>query len=455
MDISLNIQNYKLNWLKSINYNPKTLNIQLKTLDKDTFEKSNSISFNGVSNVDNYEFEQKFPRSFFRKLLKEIIPDAYSGIDLISMEEIDNFKKLGVLNKKSSVAIKALKRYKIDMFPVEKDIFILLENLSKKNPNLTLQELLKLKYPQAEKTLITQQANILNKISIMARTLPQDEYNELRELMNRSFDQMFAPNPLPENRFRRKEFIYHLKRIPFSDEKLRAKIIKEADKLPRATNSINAFIVKYAQPYQVKIDYVNNKIIKTPRTSEDIAIRLLMPSVATDDHIHPQTEFAKESLARKSGEQWAQDLSTMRVSILSSRKMNELKTDTPIDDFIKQIGEKDAILNIQNQIYRLKDIIDIWEDKKDYKNAATLCEYIILLSEELERRSDKIRINTSDVKEKLPKLKTKIEQLVEKPKAKRLKKAGHADNSHKGIYIERNGKTLENRKIQRHVAKFS
>ncbi|MDE6138098.1 MAG: hypothetical protein K2F57_01345, partial [Candidatus Gastranaerophilales bacterium] len=103
----------------------------------------------GIVNINN-DFELRFTKRFFKKLLREGLPDSYSDIILIPREDYDSLKMSGDLNKKSSIAIKALKEYRDNMFPIEKEIFTMLETMSKKNPDLTLQELLQLKYPQAE-----------------------------------------------------------------------------------------------------------------------------------------------------------------------------------------------------------------------------------------------------------------------------------------------------------------
>lgn len=129
----------------------------LNNIQADCFEKFSVSSsphrnvqfLGGIVNVNN-AFELKFTRKFFKKLLREGIPDGYSDITLIPRENYDDLIKSGDLNKRSIVAIKALKKYRDNMFPVEKEIFSMLETMSKKNPDLTLQELIRLKYPQAE-----------------------------------------------------------------------------------------------------------------------------------------------------------------------------------------------------------------------------------------------------------------------------------------------------------------
>ena len=77
-------------------------------------------------------------------LLCRRIPDAYTGKKMISQEDIDNLKNLGVFKKKSSIAMKWLKMYEECLFPIEKEIFYILKNLAKKHPDMNLQELLQM-----------------------------------------------------------------------------------------------------------------------------------------------------------------------------------------------------------------------------------------------------------------------------------------------------------------------
>ncbi len=412
-----------------------------------------SVNFLGGAAYISSEFETKFTKTFFKKLLREGISDAYSDIVLIPRENVDILKAQGDLNKKSSVAIKALKDYKNQMFPIEKEIFSILETLSKKHPDLTLQELLKLKYPKAEQILIKKQSNILNKINLMIRTLPRKEYIETRKVIQNSFDKIFEPDPIPEERFSRKIFLNELKNLKISNAKLKSKIIKTAKKLPQSSDSINAFIVKYSQPYKLRYQYETEEYIRITRDSEEIGLRLLEPSVGTDDHIHPQTAFRKESEARENGDKSVQDLSTLKVTILTTKRMNNLKTDTPIDKFIT-----DTDINIptyiQKQISDLTNIANKWTDLGRTQDAATLADYITVLKNEFDARSELVRINLEDFEAQIPRIKERAVKTEEKQTQKRLKKTGHADNSHKEHYIDKDGNIVENRKVQKHISRF-
>lgn len=422
----------------------------------DSFKRSilpKNVSFLGkIANISN-EFEIKFTRAFFKKLLKEVVPDAYSDIYLIPLEELDRLKALGVLNKKSSVAIKALKEFKDDMFTTEKTIFQMLETMSKKNPDLTLQELIKLKFPQAELSLIKQQSNILNKINIVIRKLPQTEYKETRKIIQEAFDRILEPNPIPENRFRRKDFLLALKKLNINNDELKQRIIKIAEKLPRSSDNINAFIVKYSQPYKVKFNNQTQTYTRIPRDSQEIGLRLLEPSVGTDEHIYPQTKFNQEFKEWLEKEDSGENFNQLRVTILTSKYMNNLKTDIPLDDFIKEHPKLPN--SIQNHVNRLIEIAEKWAQQGTLKEASVLCDYIKVLKNEFDIRSKIVKIDISKFETKIPAIKAKAQISLEKRKNKRLKKSGHADNSHKEHNTNKDGSQIENRKVQKHNSRFS
>ena len=449
------------------NKNQSKPNVQIYNQTPDCFIKSSNsdiksinelvphknVSFLcGIANISN-EFERKFTRKFFKKLVREIIPDAYSDINLIPREVIDTFKSLGTLNKKSSIAIKSLKEFKDDMFPIEKQIFLILENLSKKHPDMTLQELIKLKFPQAEQSLIKQQSNILNKINLLIRKLPQNEFQQTRKIIQEAFDKIFEPNPIPEKRFRRKDFIIALNENKISDQKIKNKIMKIAEKLPRSSQNINAFIVKYSQPYKLRYNYKTQSYIRLTRNSEELGLRLLEPSVGTDEHIYPQTKFDKEFKEWLENKNSEDEFNKLKVSILTSRFMNELKSDTPIDEFILKYPEIPQ--RIQKQIDKLTEIVDKWAKQGDLQEASLLCDYIKVVKNEFDLRSRYIKLDIDELEKKLPTIKAKEQKSIEKKKNKRLKKTGHADNSHKEHNTNKDGSLIENRKVQKHSYRFS
>ena len=153
-------------------------NIKLNTLERDVFVKeplpaTEDIAFTGQIKFTTNEFKKKFNKTFFKKLMREGIPDAYTGKEMISQEDIDSLKSLGAFKKKSVIAMKFLKQYEDCMPPIEREVYFILKNLAKKHPDLNLQELMQMKHKRAEEILIQQQTKILDKINMMIRVLPR------------------------------------------------------------------------------------------------------------------------------------------------------------------------------------------------------------------------------------------------------------------------------------------
>lgn len=418
-------------------------------------EPHRNINFLGGFVYINNTLKTQFTTKFFKKLAQEHLPCAYTGLEMIPRSSYDELIKTEALKKRGPVAIKFLKKFKNSMFETEKNIFTILETESKKHPELKLQELLQLKFPAAEQTLINQQSDVLNKINLMIRNLPTKEFQATRVVIKEAFDKIFTQNQLPENRFMRKDFIIKLKALNFSDQQEKNKILEVAEMLPNSENSINAFIVKYSQPYKTKIDE-NGNLIKIPRDSEELGLRLLQPSLASDEHIYPQTLYNKEDLAREKGNKAAQNLSASRVTILTTEKINNMKSDMLLDDFIK-ICPFDIKTNVQKHIDSLIHISQVWMKKGQIEDSYKLTEYIKVLKEEFQRRSKEIKIDTTELDKILPEIEysyknNRLKQITEKPSRVKVQKAS---NNHKAHQINSNGQILENRKVQKHSSRFS
>lgn len=382
-----------------------------------------SVTFQGHLAKAERIFENKFNKIFFRKIANEHLPCAYTGIEMISQKQFDELIQTKVLTGNSADVIKELKKFEKSLFPVENGIFNILKSLSEKYPEKNLQELLKLKYPIAEKKLIQQQANTLNRINMIIRDLPKEEFLKIREIVQESFDKIFAPNPNPQDRFKRKALLYKLKTQNLTNKKIQKRIIKLAEKLPNSETSVNSFIVKYSEPYRIRYENKNPKQI--PQTSEEIALRLLRPSLATEEHIYPQAMYRAEELAARNGDETAKNLSKLRVTILTSNYINEIKKDFLFDDFAPKV-KYNINENIQKHINKLIKIDKDWLNHGKIEDAALLTDYIMTLKEEFQRRSKIINIDIKDFEEKLPEIKDKIAKHIEKMENKKSKKVNHS-----------------------------
>lgn len=419
---STNFKQSKTNLLQSVLRPNSTMERQPVT---DIFKAQtlDSVTFQGHLAKAERIFENKFNKIFFRKIANEHLPCAYTGIEMISQKQFDELIQTKVLSGNSADVIKELKKFEKSLFPVENGIFNILKSLSEKYPEKNLQELLKLKYPIAEKKLIQQQANILNRINMVIRDLPKEEFLKIREIVQESFDKIFAPNPNPQDRFKRKALLYKLKTQNLTNKKIQKQIIKLAEKLPNSETSVNSFIVKYSEPYRIRYENKNPKRI--PQTSEEIALRLLRPSLATEEHIYPQAMYRAEELAARNGDETAKNLSKLRVTILTSNYINEIKKDFLFDDFAPKV-KYNINENIQKHINKLIKIDKDWLNHGKIEDAALLTDYIMTLKEEFQRRSKIINIDIKDFEEKLPEIKDKIAKHIEKMENKKSKKVNHS-----------------------------
>lgn len=419
---STNFKQSKTNLLQSVLRLNSTMERQPVT---DIFKAQtlDSVTFQGHLAKAERIFENKFNKIFFRKIANEHLPCAYTGIEMISQKQFDELIQTKVLTGNSADVIKELKKFEKSLFPVENGIFNILKSLSEKYPEKNLQELLKLKYPIAEKKLIQQQANTLNRINMVIRDLPKEEFLKIREIVQESFDKIFAPNPNPQDRFKRKALLYKLKTQNLTNKKIQKRIIKLAEKLPNSETSVNSFIVKYSEPYRIRYENKNPKRI--PQTSEEIALRLLRPSLATEEHIYPQAMYRAEELAARNGDETAKNLSKLRVTILTSNYINEIKKDFLFDDFAPKV-KYNINENIQKHINKLIKIDKDWLNHGKIEDAALLTDYIMTLKEEFQRRSKIINIDIKDFEEKLPEIKDKIAKHIEKMENKKSKKVNHS-----------------------------
>ena len=419
---STNFKQSKTNLLQSVLRPNSTMERQPVT---DIFKAQtlDSVTFQGHLAKAERIFENKFNKIFFRKIANEHLPCAYTGIEMISQKQFDELIQTKVLTGNSADVIKELKKFEKSLFPVENGIFNILKSLSEKYPEKNLQELLKLKYPIAEKKLIQQQANTLNQINMVIRDLPKEEFFKIREIVQESFDKIFAPNPNPQDRFKRKALLYKLKTQNLTNKKIQKQIIKLAEKLPNSETSVNSFIVKYSEPYRIRYENKNPKQI--PQTSEEIALRLLRPSLATEEHIYPQAMYRAEELAARNGDETAKNLSKLRVTILTSNYINEIKKDFLFDDFAPKV-KYNINENIQKHINKLIKIDKDWLNHGKIEDAALLTDYIMTLKEEFQRRSKIINIDIKDFEEKLPEIKDKIAKHIEKMENKKSKKVNHS-----------------------------
>ena len=257
------------------------------------------------------------------RLAKYDVPCPVCGRIMLDVDKFNKFEQKVMDTTNPTKILEYVEELKKYLHPVEVKIFEMMKLDNLKNPKMTLHDMLKIRLPESESKIVACQSQILGNIGIYSHNLPKEERINVLNLINETFARIIDSRET--SRFSRKIFLKKLKNI-FIPEHLRAnlklkfigefesmykkteyytkenlaeyvnsklsyvmqnwiytpeqeKIIEEAVKLPKAYNNIDAFIVKYA-----KRDY------KRDNPDQKIALRMLSNSLATVEHIKPQSK---------------------------------------------------------------------------------------------------------------------------------------------------------------------
>lgn len=233
-------------------------------LKQDTFVKSSQINFGSATS-------QSAPLKKLRNMI-----DPYSGITMLSSNELSIAEKTLDKCKDAQSAVKVLSRYTKNMLPVEKEMFDIFKKYSKQVPNGSFVDCLNNLRPEAHKKLMLEEFDILDKVDDMSRNASPDLALAVRHKTTKCRDVILTDNPMKP--FKRKTLITSLDEITPTpkEKKLFEKLKEQVEYLPTSGTSKNAFIVKYTDTVK-------------PRTHEEIAKRLLRPALQSAEHIHPDS----------------------------------------------------------------------------------------------------------------------------------------------------------------------
>lgn len=280
----------------------------LQKLDKDVFEHSAvNISFTSVDN------------SKIGDAIRELddVPCPYCGIKLINGKEFAQLQKQNYELPADKV-LGSFKKYEDRMHPVEKQVFNLLEDLSQKSPKKTIRQLLDTQRDKHLQNLKSQEFCIFDEITDCSKTLKNKEdakaictlIDESREIVNKQ-DANYI--------FRRKRLLEKLDAITSNmQEKDKAEeISKIADKIPRGHDNIDAFIVKFTQ---------KDTRTKEQKSSKQIAMALIEPSVGSLEHIRPRHP--------QDGSEGGKN--TFSNYLYASKEWNTRRKNMPLDKWVEK-----------------------------------------------------------------------------------------------------------------------
>ncbi len=237
-------------------------------LEKDTFEKNN-ISFEG-KNCSTSNFEVKF--------LYDINCPSCNKT-MVTSNQLNSFIK-NVDHKSGENLIKIIKRYDKYYHDTEKEVADKICNYAVENPKLNISEIVKALSIEHQENLVQEQNAILDQLRKEADTLEESEKEEYIAFINDSMEA--SRNFEDEKYFKRKTFLDNLSEIGknLKDQENFDRIYEIACKLPTSANSANAFFIKYSR-----------------RGDEEIARRLLNPSLTTTEHVHPRSKEGENNTA--------------------------------------------------------------------------------------------------------------------------------------------------------------
>ncbi len=365
-------------------------------LKADTFERAASVANVSFTSVDN---------SIVGQAIRDLgdVPCPYCGIRLINGKEIShlNQEKLG---GKSKDAVAYLTPFEDRMHPVEKQVFGIIKNLSKKNPDKNVRELLDTVRPEHLERVKTMEINILSKMTkyVDKNVSNKDDSAKLKKIVNEATGIIEKQD---ENYiFRRRRFMEKFDGIAkdMEDKKAAEEIKMIAEELPKAQEHVSTFIVKYTQKDP------KSKLEKTPY---QIGIALVEPSVGSLEHIvprHPQDNS-------KGGE------NTYENYIYASRDWNTKRKNMPLDQWVRQNPE------IKKHMQKYMDVVI---ERINNGEAMKRCRvYPILAAETLERESKGlIKLDVSKLKLTPAQIKAERARVEAEQQERNSKKSGKVKN---------------------------
>ena len=372
------INNYNT-YINYPNNKPRTLYTPRNVLCCDSFQRSNVISFGAKPRVPK-KLQDIFSPSFFKKLMKEGIPCAYTGVKLIPKEDFSTLEKLGTLIYPIHVDIGYLQRFDPNYFyKFEQEILETLVKSHEETPEKNAFQIIRGKRKGAEKNLRIKQLNSLNRLLIEARALPKEDYINLRSTVLNHINQL-TEQKVNTLGLDPATLLRMLEKMNCKDKKLENKLKRIINNIPTTDNSTDAYIVSNSKKYT-----------STPLMSHKISIAILSKTVGSNEHFWPQERYRTEAKGKKQ---------PFMLSILTTHYINQLKGNMLPDEFIKKYRRFKVKENMQAHVDRLIEIHDKWETK-DPKMAEVLLKYILAYKYETEKHSKLVKINIDNFIAKL------------------------------------------------------
>ena len=220
----------------------------------------------------------------------------------------------------SAEIIPRLARFEKSMHPIEKEIFYLLKDLSKKYPQKNLRELLDTQRKTHLRLLNRQQRYILDRLHFVGQFLPKKTAQKLENVLKEAEE--ILDDKTCNEQFKRRVFVGKItySAMEFAKKDIAKTIIGIAEEMPKASNNISAFIVKHTE---------KNPATGAQRTSQGIVYALLAPSIGSVEHIKARSKNVKRGGGKDK----------MSNYILECARDNNERSSMPFNEFAKMHPE--------------------------------------------------------------------------------------------------------------------
>lgn len=226
-------------------------------------------------------------------------------------------------------AISTIAEYEDGLMPVEKQVFQMIRDSFKKNPNQSISQIMSGLRSSNIGGFETSQTKILNEIEEMAKGLSKQTKDKVMAEVQKS--KLLLNQGNTQFPFKRKKFIEILNRIPLGKNDVDGmnKIIAKAETIPTSSKDASAFIAKYTNR-----NIPNGKGGYVSRSDSEVIQRILDPSRQSVEHIRPQVTF-KTSDGNYVG---AKDV--MNNLALAHKQCNSDRSDMSLEQYMRTINPK-------------------------------------------------------------------------------------------------------------------
>ena len=297
-----------------------------KPFSQRTFANS-SPAFQGRIGADGYRMQKSFAH----------YPCPCCGIEkMLTYKDIRQIMYMSEHMPAKDV-INALGKYENSMHDVEKEIFHILRWLSGKYPEKNLRELLDTQRPKHLQLLHERQNKIIDRLHFIGNFLSANSQKKLEETLKES--QELLSDKTCNEQFKRRVFVGKIKYLTmgFPEEDLGETICKISEEMPKANNSVPAFIVKFTE---------KKPATGIERSPMDIVFAILYPSMGSIEHV----KVRSRNICNGGGPD------KMSNYLLECARDNNERSSMPLKDFIKLHPE---FYGVHLQAYMDKAIEDI------------------------------------------------------------------------------------------------